>query len=114
MPTAQIVIGTISVLLMFAGLNFGALQWLFNRHDRLREENSKSIAAQAERINEAEKELLRLRALLPLEYVRREDWIRFSNTLEAKLDAMRAEMREEQQRLRTEMLEHIAQLNRAA
>ncbi len=32
---------------------------------------------------------------LPLEYVRREDWIRFSGTLDAKLDAMREEMREQ-------------------
>ena len=38
---------------------------------------------------------MRLKAQLPLEYVRREDWIRFSSTLDAKLDAMRAELRDE-------------------
>ncbi|HEX4208746.1 MAG TPA: hypothetical protein VHY56_00010 [Candidatus Binataceae bacterium] len=47
-----------------------------------------------------ERELLQLRAQLPVEYVRREDWIRFSNTLEAKLDAMRAEARAELSELR--------------
>ena len=42
-----------------------------------------------------ERELLQLKATLPVEYVRREDWIRFSGSLDAKLDAMREEMREE-------------------
>ncbi len=32
---------------------------------------------------------------LPIEYVRREDWIRFSATLDAKMDGLREEMREE-------------------
>ena len=41
------------------------------------------------------KALIELRVNLPLEYVRREDWIRFSGTLDAKLDAMREEMREQ-------------------
>jgi hypothetical protein len=38
---------------------------------------------------------MQLKATMPVEYVRREDWIRFSNTLEAKIDAMRAEVRAE-------------------
>jgi hypothetical protein len=48
--------------------------------------------------------MLKLKAQLPLEYVRREDWIRFSSTLDAKLDAMRAELRAEI----TELKERIA------
>ncbi len=40
-----------------------------------------------------ENAIIELRVNLPLEYVRREDWIRFSGTLDAKLDAMREEMR---------------------
>jgi hypothetical protein len=47
------------------------------------------------RFEKLEHELFELRAVLPLEYVRREDWIRFSGTLDAKLDGMREEMREE-------------------
>jgi len=50
-----------------------------------------------------ERELLQLKATLPVEYVRREDWIRFSNTLEAKIDAMRAEVRAEIADLRAEI-----------
>lgn len=36
-----------------------------------------------------ERDLMRLRAELPTEYVRREDWIRFSGTIDAKLDWLR-------------------------
>jgi hypothetical protein len=44
-----------------------------------------------ERANdENEKSVLRLRAELPVEYVRREDWIRFSTVIDSKLDAVMA------------------------
>ena len=36
-----------------------------------------------------EKDLLKLQAELPREYVRREDWIRFSSSIDAKLDHLR-------------------------
>ncbi len=77
----------IAAALTFAGLNLGALKWLLDRHD--------SAASKTEdRVAEVVRDLYRLKAILPLEYVRREDWIRFSSTLDAKMDAMRAEMRE--------------------
>jgi hypothetical protein len=41
-----------------------------------------------EAAHENEKGLLRLRADLPNEYVRREDWIRFSGVIDSKLDAL--------------------------
>ncbi len=44
--------------------------------------------AKATRKNELD--LLKLRAELPNEYVRREDWIRFSGTIDAKLDTLNA------------------------
>jgi hypothetical protein len=37
---------------------------------------------------EVEKDLLRLRAELPVDYVRREDWIRNQTVIEAKLDGL--------------------------
>lgn len=37
---------------------------------------------------EVQKELIKLRQELSSDYVRREDWIRFSSTLEAKMDAL--------------------------
>ena len=54
-----------------------------------------SICATSSRVDDLENALTELRVNLPLEYVRREDWIRFSGTLDAKLDAMREEMREQ-------------------
>ncbi len=82
-------IGTFALAaLSFAGLNVGALRWMLDRHQE-------AAARELGRFGEIERALFELRAALPLEYVRREDWIRFSGTLDAKLDAMRDEMREE-------------------
>ncbi|HEY6394794.1 MAG TPA: hypothetical protein VIX12_05200 [Candidatus Binataceae bacterium] len=76
------------VVATVAGINLGSLKWMLDRHqERLYRDNR--------RWGEIERELFELRASLPLEYVRREDWIRFSGTLDAKLDAMRDEMRED-------------------
>ena len=83
------------------GLNLGAIRWLLTRHEA---ELSMRLDAMkhegTEFSHELERELLQLKAQLPVDYVRREDWIRFSNTLEAKLDAMRAEVRAEIAELR--------------
>jgi hypothetical protein len=37
-------------------------------------------------LRENERQMANLRADLPMQYVRREDWIRFSGTIDAKLD----------------------------
>jgi chromosome segregation ATPase len=42
--------------------------------------------------HENEKEVLRLRADLPNEYVRREDWIRFTGVIDCKLDTLSAKI----------------------
>ena len=109
----QTVIALVSALLVFMGLNLGAMQWMLNHHDVARSENAEAIGKTRDYIATLETKLLELRAELPMEYVRREDWIRISNTLEAKLDAMRAELREEQQRLRGEVMGKISELARA-
>jgi hypothetical protein len=110
----QTVLALVSALLIFVGLNLGAMQWMLSRHDQVRTENAEAISKNREYVGTLETKLLELRAELPMEYVRREDWIRISNTLEAKLDAMRAEMREEQQRLRGEVMGKISELSLAA
>jgi len=82
-------IGTFAmVMVTMTGLNVGALRWMLDRHHE-------SVARSVSRWEQIEHDLFELRAMLPLEYVRREDWIRFSGTLDAKLDALREEMREE-------------------
>lgn len=83
------------------GLNLGAVRWLLSEFES-------ELAGRLEAIkrdgtdfsHSVERELLKLKAQLPVDYVRREDWIRFSNTLEAKLDALRAEVRAEISELR--------------
>lgn len=88
------------------GLNLGALRWilstqateLFGRLETIKREGTDFSHG-------VERELLKLKAELPVEYVRREDWIRFSNTLEAKLDALRAELRIEILALRERLYE---------
>jgi hypothetical protein len=77
-----------SVLVTFAGVNLAALHAMFERHQRLASRDD-------ERWTQLERAIYELRVLLPIEYVRREDWIRFSATLDAKMDGLREEMREE-------------------
>ena len=77
-----------SVLVTFAGINLAALHAMFERHQRLSSRDD-------ERWSQLERAIYELRVLLPIEYVRREDWIRFSATLDAKMDGLREEMREE-------------------
>ena len=77
-----------SVLATVAGINLAALHAMFERHQRV-------ATREDERWAQIERSIYELRVLLPIEYVRREDWIRFSATLDAKIDGLREEMREE-------------------
>lgn len=77
-----------SVMVTFVGINLAALRAMFERNQRL-------VSHEDERWTQLERAIYELRVLLPIEYVRREDWIRFSATLDAKLDGLREEMREE-------------------
>lgn len=78
------------------GLNLAAIRWLLVRTDEELRSSLQTLKREGTEFSHSlERELLQLKAQLPVEYVRREDWIRFSNTLEAKLDAMRAESRAE-------------------
>jgi|GEM_PF-681282 hypothetical protein len=53
------------------------------------DDHSRKLAKVDEHSQDIEREILRLRAELPENYVRREDWIRFSATIDAKLDWLR-------------------------
>ncbi len=76
------------VAVTFIGLNAAVLRWMFDRHQE-------AMVRDGARGDRVEHQVFEVRATLPLEYVRREDWIRFCGTFDAKLDAMRDEMREE-------------------
>jgi len=88
------------------GLNLAALRWLLGQYGREMGNRLATLSRDGSEFSHAvERELLKLKAQLPVDYVRREDWIRFSNTLEAKLDALRAEMRMEISELRERLYE---------
>jgi hypothetical protein len=80
-------VGWASAFIAFVAVNASTIQFLLKRRDEVHLRDSG-------RVDALERQLTDLRVNLPLEYVRREDWIRFSGTLDAKLDAMREEMRE--------------------
>jgi hypothetical protein len=82
------VAGWTAAFIAFLAVNASTIQFLLKRRDEQRQRDSS-------RVDDIEKQLTELRVNLPLEYVRREDWIRFSGTLDAKLDAMREEVREQ-------------------
>jgi hypothetical protein len=78
----------VATFIAFLAVNASTIQWLLKRRDEQHLRDSS-------RVDELERQVIELRVNMPLEYVRREDWIRFSGTLDAKLDAMREEMRQE-------------------
>ncbi|MGB8682287.1 MAG: hypothetical protein WCD12_05335 [Candidatus Binatus sp.] len=80
--------GWAATFIAFLAVNASTIQWLLKRREEQHERDTG-------RVDELERQVTELRVNLPLEYVRREDWIRFSGTLDAKLDAMREEMRGE-------------------
>jgi hypothetical protein len=95
-----------AALIAFIALNAGTLRWLFEQHESSLDGQIESLKREGSDFShEVEREMLRLKAQLPLEYVRREDWIRFSSTLDAKLDAMRSELRAEM----TELKERVGE-----
>jgi hypothetical protein len=88
------------------GLNLGALRWILGTQAKELHARLETIKREGTDFSHGvERELLKLKAELPVEYVRREDWIRFGNTLEAKLDALRAELRVEILALRERLYE---------
>ena len=63
--------GWVAAFIAFLAVNASTIQWLLKRRDEQRQRDSG-------RVDDLEKQLVELRVNLPLEYVRREDWIRFS------------------------------------
>ena len=76
------------VLAGIVAANAATMRWLLDRRDERRNRDES-------RVEQIEKTFYDFKANLPIEYVRREDWIRFSATLDAKMDGLREEMREE-------------------
>ncbi len=87
-PLWQLLSLAVTLTLAFGGFVFAIWRMTVQQRDR-KAASAKEIALQAVKAaGENEKGLLRLRAELPLEYVRREDWVRNQTVIEAKLDAL--------------------------
>lgn len=89
----------LSLLTGWSGLLLGAIKVLVGREIHAVDEKFKALGGFQEKNQreheenrlhhaEIEKQILLLRTELPHEYVQREDWIRFSGTLEYKVDAI--------------------------
>lgn len=78
----------ITLLLAFAGMLGAGIKLLLagieTRLKRIEEQNK----AESDGWKQLERELMELRADLPLQYVRREDYVRGQTIIEAKLDAL--------------------------
>jgi hypothetical protein len=76
----------------WSGLLIWAIRWMLDRYikgldsrfDRL----ESRIEDESQQWKRLERELLELKVQLPERYVQREDWIRFTGKIEAKLDAL--------------------------
>ncbi len=93
--------GIVLIFLVALGaLNLAAIRMLFKqleigdreRFDALRREGSDFS-------HEVQHELSGLKAGLPIDYVRRDDWIRFGAVIDAKLDTVRRDLEAVRQRL---------------
>jgi hypothetical protein len=97
------------------GLNLGAIRWLLVHEEAEISKRISDLKRDGTDFSRSlERELLHLKATLPVEYVRREDWIRFSNTLEAKIDAFRADVRAEITDLRVRLYQRGGRLSPVA
>jgi hypothetical protein len=80
--------GWAAAFIALLAVNASTIQFLLKRRDEQRRRDSGDV-------DQLEKQFTDMRVNLPLEYVRREDWIRFGGTIDAKVDAIREELREE-------------------
>lgn len=100
MDVIQIPIGAaITLILAFVGLLFAfgkilvnqfnkSLDQRFIERDEQHRQLRESIKNESIRITELSNSLQKFASAMPLEYVRREDWIRFSATIDHKLDRL--------------------------
>ena len=82
----------VTLFLAFLGFAVGVWKVVSRLQAKGVEDAQKAATAALDKASEAEKDLLRLLAALPLEYVRREDWIRNQTVIEAKLDGLASKL----------------------
>ncbi|ECS8449410.1 hypothetical protein MSU26_001830 [Salmonella enterica] len=82
----------VGFLISFIGAVCGLAKWLFSNAEARQAARFTSLEQTmketASRWNDLEREFLEFKAKLPVDYVRREDYIRGQTVIEAKLDAV--------------------------
>ncbi len=84
----QLLTFLVGLLLSFLAFVFAAGKLLLAQIDRRLDLRFAAVEAAAQGLQQLEKDFLVWKADLPLQYVRREDYVRNQTVLEAKLDAL--------------------------
>jgi hypothetical protein len=98
-PLTDVISVAISVLISFVGLMFGLAKYLLAQSERRQNVKDDALESRLSSIDAAlktanaewvriERDLFQLKAQLPVEYVRRDDWVRGQTGIETKLDAL--------------------------
>ncbi len=103
MPPLELIAALLGLLTAWSASLIWAMRWVLASQRKYMDEkvahltalidsHAKAMAEVERELSGAgvklERELMSLKAELPEKYVRREDWIRFANVVDAKLDAL--------------------------
>lgn len=89
----QLITLAVAIIVPLSGAFFGMVWRLFAQFQRRFDEKLKGLTDESKMWRKIERDLLELRAELPVAYVRREDYIRGQTVIEAKLDAISSEVK---------------------
>ena len=78
----------ISIAVTIPGAFVGVMKMLLVQMERRLDQRFAVVDKDSERLRQVEIGLERLRGEMPLNYVRREDWVRNQSIIEAKLDGL--------------------------
>lgn len=84
----QLLSAMVGLLLSFLGFAMAAGRQLLGQMDKRLDARFAAIERTSTDLQALEREFLRFQATLPVEYVRREDWVRNQTVIEAKLDGL--------------------------
>ncbi len=84
----QLLSALAAMVVAFLGFASAAGRMLLNQIDRRLEDRFKTIEESLSKVSVLEKQLLEMKANLPLMFVLRDDYVRNQTVIEAKLDAV--------------------------
>lgn len=98
----ELILWIAGAVIAWTGFLVGIIRWLLQRSIRDIDQGLATIteaqAASTQEIHRLDRDLMQMKADMPLHYVRREDYIRGQTVIEAKLDAIGADREAYQRR----------------